>query len=40
MIGNQGFFYAQVTKTGTLAQGGNWYPFKNYVVNSDWVMTW
>ena len=38
MCGNQGFFYAQVTKTGTLAQGGNWYPFKNYLVNSDWVM--
>ena len=36
--GNQGFLYLQVTKTSTLAQGANWYPFKNYLVNSDWIM--
>ena len=38
MMENQGFLYLQVTKTSTLAQGANWYPFKNYLVNSDWIM--
>ena len=38
MMGNQGFLYLQVTKTSTLAQGANWFPFKNYLVNADWIM--
>ena len=38
MMENQGFLYLQVTKTSTLAQGASWYPFKNYLVNSDWIM--
>ena len=38
MAGNQAFFYTQVAKKGTLAQGANWYPFRHYLVNTDWVM--
>ena len=38
MMANQGSFYTQVTKSSTLAQGANWYPFKNDLANSDCVL--
>ena len=37
LSGNAGFFYLQVAKTSGIVQGGNWHPFKNYLVNSDWA---
>ena len=38
LAGNAGFFYLQVAKTSCIEKDGNWHPFKNYLVNSDWAV--
>ena len=39
MKGGQGFFYCGCKKISTVVQGGNYHPFKHYLVNPDWAMT-
>ena len=38
LTGNAAFFYLQVAKTSSIVTSANYLPFKNYVVNSDWVI--
>jgi len=37
-LSNQGLYYVQAPKRGSVARGGNILPFQDYLVNGEWVM--
>ena len=38
-VGSQAFFYCSVTKTSTVTAGGNYLPFKSYLVDTNWAVS-